>query len=408
MYSKGNRFYFTADNITMSTSLSTTSLKREVVNVLKAQGYKIGRYGFVLPNNEKETLRKAHLLSKTERLLKQERFIRQHCDFILGSLINGIDLDVNKIDPILMQVHAGSKWEIMFKWWSYVWWSLPYEVSYGRQMRFIVWDRYNKSPIGLIGLQSPILNWAPRDNHLEIPSETRDYWVNQSLNAQRLGSLPPYNHIIGGKLVAMLLTSNSVRRAFAKKYKDRKTIIKNVQIPNRLLFVTTSGAYGKSPVYNRLRFYDDPVAKFVGFSDGMGSFHIPNYLYQNLVEYLESLKHDVSRGYGSGPSRKLRLIQEAMKRLGFKNGAKHNIKRGVYLFPLANNLREVISRNDRPCWYDRPTSKLTQFWKKRWSLPRLEQNSRYKKFNSHEFIEQSLQELDDLKKSYGINLNHYE
>ncbi len=392
----------------MSTTQSAASLKRDVLHVLRKQGYKTSRYDFTLPNNEKETLRKVHLLSKTERLLKQERFIRRHSNFILDSLVDGIDLDVRKIDPVLIQVHARSKWEIMFKWWSYVWWSLPYELSYGRQMRFIVWDKYNKSPIGLIGLQSPILNWSPRDNYLGIPSETRAYWVNQSLNAQRLGALPPYNSVLGGKLVAMLLTSNNIRLAFAKKYKDRTTILKRIQIPNRLLFVTTSGAYGKSPVYNRLRFYDDPVARFVGFSHGMGSFHIPNHLYENLLKYLASLKYDVRRGYGNGPSRKLRLIQKAMKLLGFKNGAKHSIKRGVYLFPLANNLHEIISSNEHPLWYDRPISKLTQFWKERWSLPRLEQNIHYKDFSSLEFINQSLKELDSLKESYGINLNCYE
>jgi len=79
-------------------------------------------------------------------------------------IINGSSLDVSKIAPELIEVESGSNEENFFRWWNIVWWSLPYEHAYGRQMRFIIWDKYHNAPIGLIGLQSPILSWKARDN----------------------------------------------------------------------------------------------------------------------------------------------------------------------------------------------------------------------------------------------------
>ncbi len=78
---------------------------------------------------------------------------------------------------------------------------------------------------GLIGLQSPVLKMSIRDNYLQIPNETLDLWVNKSMQAQRLGAIPPYNQLLGGKMVAMALTASELRRAYKKKYKDTETLM---------------------------------------------------------------------------------------------------------------------------------------------------------------------------------------
>jgi hypothetical protein len=35
-----------------------------------------------------------------------------------------------------------------------------------------------------------------RDDYLNIPKEDLDYIINKSMQAQRLGALPPYNQIL--------------------------------------------------------------------------------------------------------------------------------------------------------------------------------------------------------------------
>src|SRR5262249_49017766 len=107
-------------------------------------------------------------------------------------------------------------------------------------MGLVVWDRCHNAPVGLIGLQTPTLVWSVRDKKLGIAFDERDYWVNQSMSAQRLGALPPYNYLLGGKLVASLMTADVIRKRFTRKYEGKKTVLQGRQLPARLLFLTTT------------------------------------------------------------------------------------------------------------------------------------------------------------------------
>ncbi len=379
-----------------SSSIGTSTIKRQVNRILRSQGYDVSEGGFLLTDNTPDNLRQTHSLAKKERIVERIGFIRNHAQFIQDNMINGMDLSVEDISPVLIPVIAGSRWEILFRWWNHVWWSVPYEKAYGRQMRYIVWDQYHKAAIGLIGLQSPILSWAPRDKYLNIPVSERDYWVNQSMSAQRLGALPPYNIILGAKLVAMLMTCDQLRDDFRKKYSKRITVLHKRELPARLLFVTTTGAFGKSSIYNRLKLGDDYLSKFIGYSSGSGSFHIPNAIYEKLLAILSERGENVKRGYGSGPSRKMRLIQQGMTALGYKNGNVHGVKRAIYLFPFAKNLDKLVAgAHKRPIWHHRQASDLTEFWKSRWVLPRIEARSNaLGGFNKRRFITEQIHEID--------------
>jgi hypothetical protein len=369
-------------------------LKNKVIDVLSKQGFLLGDNDFSIKNAERETKREVHALAKLERLSTHRSFILSNLELAKSHMVEGRKLDVNKIKPTLRAVTPGSVEETLFRWWNLTWWSLPYERAYGRQMRFIVWDEYHDAPMGLIGLQSPILSWAVRDNYLGIGSEKRDYWVNQSMSAQRLGALPPYNYVLGGKLVGSMMTSDTVRNAFEQKYRDTVTVMQNRTLPARLLFITTTGAFGKSSVYSRLKHDDKEVARFIGMTHGSGTFHIPNELYEELVGYLTSLGVDTKRGYGAGPSKKMRLIGQGLKTLGISHGSRHGVKRAVYLFPFAANLKEVIAENKEPEWYSRTEDDIASFWKTRWAIPRSERNSAYKEFTKEGYIQDILKELN--------------
>jgi len=371
-----------------------TDLKHRITLILKKQGYCIKRNGFfILKNDDRETRRKAHNLAKAERIVSKESFILEKSNLAKLFLVDGKNLEVERIDPKIVELKPQSQYWDLFRWWNLVWWSLPYERAYGRQMRFMIWDKYHNAPIGLIGLQSPILSWSVRDSYLEIPSKKRDFWINQSLSAQRIGALPPYNYILGGKLVALLMTADVIRKKFQKKYANQRTLLKKRKLPGRLLFITTTGAYGKSSVYNRLKFEDEQVAGFIGYTQGSGTFHIPNAIYEDLINYLEKKGCDVRRGYGSGPSRKLRLINQALQSLGFMSGANHGIQRAVYLFPLVKNLEKVIKENKRPRWMHRTVHELADFWKTRWGIPRTTRDRKYLEFSGKAFMKKTLREL---------------
>ncbi len=354
----------------MNLSPAETTLKNEVIEALRSQGFIIRDGTFHISEHDKPDIRNIHSISRAERVAEHVNFIESFTPKARQFMLDSAELDVAKIRPRLIAVQSGSEHEKLFRWWNFTWWSLPYERAYGRQMRFIVWDDCHNAPVGLIGLQSPILSWSVRDNYLGITKNMRDYWINQSMNAQRLGALPPYNRFLGGKLVALLLTCDEIRTEFHEKYKDYKTLLKKRNIPADLLFVTTTGAYGKSSVYNRLRFNGRRVCDFIGYTHGSGSFHIPNSLYEGFVDYLRRNNIEAGRSFGNGPSVKMKIIDRAMGDLGFKNGVGHGIKRAVYLFPLAQNIKAVIHQSQAPQWEKRTIEGLTEYWQERWAIKR--------------------------------------
>lgn len=348
-------------------------LKREVRHVLVGQGYTVNRGSFSIPDMQKhnrDAKRLTHKLSRMERVKSSIDFINDFSPKSQNYMLNSIDIDVNKIKPSLIEARTGTEMGQLFRWWNLTWWSLPYEKAYGRQMRFVVWDDYHNAPIGLIGLQSPILSWKVRDDHLGIDRDKKDFWVNQSMSAQRLGALPPYNKFLGGKLVASIMASDEIRKAFHKKYKNSETLILQRKIPANLLFITTTGAYGKSSVYNRLGFNGEKICDFIGYSGGYGSFHIPNTLYEGFIDYLQEKGCNPKRSWGHGPSVKMRNIGMAMQLLGFKKGIHHGMQRAVYLFPFAKNLSSVIQQNKKPRWHKRSVASLADCWQERWAYKR--------------------------------------
>jgi hypothetical protein len=370
-------------------------LKKRIDDILLLQGFTSlgGRMSLSQELTlSREAKRDIHSIAKMEKLHKHSDFLLRSLPVVKKYMVDGSDIKVEKITPSIRVVYSGTEDETIFKWWNLAWWSLPYERAYGRQMRFIVWDDYHNAPMGLIGLQSPILSWKARDEYLGIKAEDRDYWVNQSMSAQRLGALPPYNSLLGGKLIGMMLTSDVVQKAFEAKYDNKETIIKHRALPARLLFLTTTGAFGKSSVYDRLKYDGHKVVEFIGMTKGSGTFHVPDQLYEDLVGFLAANGVDTRRGYGGGPSKKMKLIGQAFSLLGIKNGSMHGIKRAVYLFPLASNLREVIANGDDPIWYENDAVKMADSWKERWAIPRANRDTSYKEFKAQSVI-------DDLQKA---------
>jgi hypothetical protein len=357
-------------------------LRDKIIEALKAQGFLINPH-LRTKGNEKETIRRVHEQKRNELIQLHKKFLLANLKKVEEYAVTGKDLDPAKITLELVEVKPRSFESVLFLWWNLAWWSLPYDKPIGRQMRFVLWDRQHNAPFGLIGLQSPPLHSATRDSFLGIDHDSADYWINQSMYAQRVGALPPYNSLLGAKMVALSLTCNEIRKHYEKKYKNAISLLRHRVIPSNLLFITTTSAYGKSSIYERINYNGDTVSQFIGFTAGSGTFHVPQTLYDKILLFLDKEGCNTKRGYGTGPSRKLTLISKAFNKLGISGLTFHNIKRGHYIFPHVHNLRKVIHENEKPYWYNRPFRELYDFWKQRWCLPRSLRTKVWKQFDSN-------------------------
>lgn len=154
------------------------------------------------------------------------------------------------------------------------------------------------------------------------------------------GAVHPYNELLGGKLVALLLTSEEVRDAYAKRYGGQTSVIASqmagraVSKPADLKILTTTSLYGVgSSQYNRLvlRAEDHPglphdikwgaIGK--SLTGGFGTLHLGGETAQALRTMAMS-RHDarrVNNRFGEGTSPRLRQIREGLDALGLKSDA---------------------------------------------------------------------------------------
>jgi hypothetical protein len=371
-------------------------LREKIIKNLKEQGFSVDP-GLTPSSFSKSSLKQIQAHGRLEQISIHKKFLKKNLSVASKYCPDGTDIDPLKIDLELKEVkNSDSLEERLFRWWNFAWWSIPYQRPYGRQMRFLLWDTYHDSLFGQLSLQSPILKQSVRDNYLRIPSDEADVWVNRSLNAQRVGALPPYNQLIGGKMVALALTSNEIREAYRKKYSDTESLLKKRKIDPNLLFITTTSAFGKSSMYDRLKYKNEIVAQPLGYTEGAGSFHISEALFLEILELLKSQGVKTERKYGNGPSRRLRLLAKSFRLLGLPNFEFHGLKREYFLFPLVRNLCEVIQRLEKPLWYERPFGELAEYWKNRWALPRAKRKDAWKNFNAATFFGEFEKTLDQL------------
>jgi len=187
-------------------------------------------------------------------------------------------------------------------------------------------------------------------------------------------------------MAALAVASNELRAVYRAKYEDRVTRMAGRRISGDLLFVTTSSAFGRSSIYNRLTYEGTPVFERIGYSSGYGSFHIPEPLYLRLMALLERRGIDVRRGYGSGPSRRLKLIKRAARELGLGEIHNHGIQRELFLIRHARNIEDVITKRETPVFRDAPLDALAAYWRCRWAVPRSQRRSDWRTFDPQAFL----------------------
>lgn len=165
------------------------------------------------------------------------------------------------------------------------------------------------------------------------------------MDAYVLGALPPYNILLGGKLIACLLRSRDLYDDFSTVYGGMTGIISGEVKKARLLAITTSSSMGRSSVYNRLKLDGIKYLESIGYTDGWGHFHIPDQLFSELRSYLRDIDHTYAdqHAFGQGPNWRLRTMKAALSALGFKqNLMRHGIQREVFICQLANNATEIL------------------------------------------------------------------
>lgn len=328
---------------------------------------------------DKESIRQMYLAER-------QRFVEERNDLLqrlerraLPSFAMGSEVAPAVIHPRIELVKSPLQADI-FRY-ACLLWSIPVSPGYGRRMRFLIFDEANEKLIGVLGLADPVYCLAVRDSWIGWDDQDKRRRLWHVMDTFVLGAVPPYNYLLGGKLVALLATSNVIREHFVARYEGRPSGILGLIRAPHLVLLTTTSAMGRSSMLNRLKRAGEPIWKSLGMTLGWGHFHLGNGHFQAMADFMREEFPEVFSSYkfGGGPSWKLRVIRSCLRELDIPAAAlQHGIRREVFAAPLSGNWKGFLQgQTDTPEFHDRSVDDLMSFFRQRWLLPRAERDSRY-------------------------------
>lgn len=210
------------------------------------------------------------------------------------------------------------------------------------------------------------------------------------------GAIPPYNELLGGKLISMLACSPIVIRDYTNKYSNQVSEIasrmkgKEVIRDSRLVYLGTTSLYAiGSSQYNRIKV---PLAnsgmiefKKMGVTEGYGTVFFSKEttsLFSKILELQDGGKR-INHVFGEGTSPRFRMISRGLNAIGIRADAflRHYSPRIVYSINLAKNTNEFLLgvEDDVDYGFDlnnendvqETTQEIIDFWYSRWLEKRL-------------------------------------
>jgi hypothetical protein len=212
------------------------------------------------------------------------------------------------------------------------------------------------------------------------------------------GAVAPYNVLLGGKLVCLLLCSPEIVKEYKARYGEQTSLIAScmrgasVRRNAQIVLLCTTSLYGSAlNQYSRVkvpsvRIGGNPDEKIeydcLGTSEGYGSFHFSKDTLRMMGMLLGRSKEarKVNSIFGEGVNPLMRKIREGLSLLGLPADVllKHGSRRLVYGVSLTRNFKEfLLGLADSPRYLIPQTREkyrtelLADYWRRRWLLKRL-------------------------------------
>ena len=308
------------------------------------------------------------------------------------------------------------------------------------------WQRYARSPLftckrareiaGLLEVRNTIQHaWdgVPRAKRLEVllaSTAGRAAFLKVVRLARSMtvgteiadltvcGAVPPYNVLLGGKLVAMLAASPEVVLEYKRRYQSLPSIIASsmagraVVRPANLAFIGTTSLYGERPnQYDRTSYpcniIGGPQSESVRYryltsqersrTSGVGTFQFGRDTKAAIEKYMSSTTNGrrVNNVFGEGTSPKLRSLRDGLNALGISSEEmlQHGIEKVVYGVALVSNTSRYLLRLDDTPRYlfsldeaQASTARIARHWFERWASDRMRRGETEQKLLAHTLV----------------------
>ncbi len=203
--------------------------------------------------------------------------------------------------------------------WNYYRWKISSLRTFkpnnftGRIICILIKDSITQKYLGIMSLSSDILAMKNRDDAIGWTNENKinNKKINHLMNLSTCVSIQPFGYNFnGGKLLAKLAFSKEVINKFKEKFNQE------------LLVISTTGLYGKSVQYDRLK-----ELEYVGKTKGNSIYWIPDGITAKCREYLK-LYHN----YETSGLKKLSVISKIISVLNLnKEDILSGNEKGIYV-----------------------------------------------------------------------------
>lgn len=341
-------------------------------------------------NGAKDVIRQSHRAHRAQILEREKRALEPHVPRLIARFAAGQEVSPERIRPEIVPVASGSDTSLLFRLATTLW-SVPVSKGYGRRMRFLVVDSHNDKLMGVLALGDPVFNLRVRDEWIGWNATQRKRRLTSVMDAFVVGAVPPYASLLGGKLVASLIGSAEVSAQFDAKYGKSRGIISGERKRPHLALVTVTSALGRSSLYNRVKLPGLVNLIRLGTTTGWGHFQVPDSIFSQMRELLALEGHVYAdgHGFGQGANWRIRVIREAVRRIGLDEGLlRHGIRREVFALPLASNFREYLLDERADCEIDRPkASEISAACLDRWVIPRAERRPEFVRWERGQMLD---------------------
>jgi Domain of unknown function (DUF4338) len=227
------------------------------------------------------------------------------------------------------------------------------------------------------------------------------------------GAVPPYNEVLGGKLVAMLMVSPETVAEYRRRYVGIPSVIASSMAGRPLsraadlVFIGTTSLYGQRPSqYDRISIPCDPEStaggsglrnEYLGKTRGIGTFQFGDQTVASLALLLAQSNRgqQVNSVFGEGVNPRLRKLRDGLDALGLPTDdlLNHGGPRLVYGVELAGNVKAYLLGMDKHPKYLLPlksprqtTQRIAKWWAKRWLLQRIQREDVLARVAGHNLV----------------------
>ena len=207
------------------------------------------------------------------------------------------------------------------------------------------------------------------------------------------GAVAPYNVLLSGKLVALLMASAETLEAYRQRYDGKPSVIAS-QMAGRLIcrdaelkVVTTTSLYGNgSSQYNRLRLLrsdhpdlvQDVIWVRLARTMGFGTHHLSATTLVALRKVSEATHRArrVNNRFGEGSSPRMRQTREGLDALGIASDAvlNHATPRLFYGCEIHKDaIAELIGLGAQSLSTGSSANAIAEAWRRRWLAVRITQ-----------------------------------